>query len=290
MPYSLETKFKITRITKNNINELFADYEIALKIYEDYTPRIIRIHTNEITSWIHKSYKDSFFDLFVFILYLNDTVVGLVMLNYITQHKVVVIKYITLLDSLKSNSMFFPYMGMIRSYISKQELDVNSYLIEVIDNIKDLNKKQANREMAFFKRLMHTTGFKRIDAEYILPPLGLNRPESSAIASVYILNYLQNKHKENSNKVYKYEYLNMVKIIHNCYIKWYQKFLNSNDIIKYSAILVDMYEKIQNEIKNNQIDIEDVYYDEYIDYLNVHIHSDSAVDTSGYFYCKPINK
>ena len=97
MTNQLEHRFSIKRISKTTED----DYIKALRIYNDTTPFEIKTPTNEITYWISKQKINTPFEVYAFILYLNDEVIGLSMTTYVKKTKVVVDEYLAVLEQYR---------------------------------------------------------------------------------------------------------------------------------------------------------------------------------------------
>lgn len=82
-------EFSIRRIHKITDEE----YIEALRIYNESIPFEIRTPTNEINLWLSKNKENNYFEIFVFVLYLDGKLIGLSMTTYLKKSKIMKQKY-----------------------------------------------------------------------------------------------------------------------------------------------------------------------------------------------------
>lgn len=66
-------EFSIRRIHKITDEE----YIEALRIYNETIPFEIRTETNEINFWLSKNKENNYFEIYMFVLYLDGKLIGL---------------------------------------------------------------------------------------------------------------------------------------------------------------------------------------------------------------------
>lgn len=108
MKNELGHKFSIRRVQKATDEEYIA----ALRIYNETTPFEIRTETNEITYWLSQNPDNELFELYMFVLYLDDKMIGLSMTTYIKRTKVVVDEYLAVLVQRIINNCYIKPMPL----------------------------------------------------------------------------------------------------------------------------------------------------------------------------------
>lgn len=135
MKNELGHKFSIRRVQKATDEEYIA----ALRIYNETTPFEIRTETNEITYWLSQNPDNELFELYMFVLYLDDKMIGLSMTTYIKRTKVVVDEYLAVLEQYRINTIFLIYLSLIQSYYKEHNIEYSYYV----------NKQHRNAIISF---------------------------------------------------------------------------------------------------------------------------------------------
>lgn len=238
MSEQLENKFSIRRITKTTDDE----YIKALYVYNDTTPTDIKTNTNEITFWLNKKNESNPFELLLFALYLDDTIIGLSMLCYVKKQRIVIYDYIALIEKYRVNTVFFPFINLLQNYISSHGFDVAYYVVEISNKN---NGKSIDKESILFKKLICLEGFGMIRAKYYTLPLGLSNHESSFEAFVYI------KSNDGLNQISKETFLGIVQAIYyEYYLTWYSALLPPNDLFEYKQKIDACHDSITKQISS----------------------------------------
>ena len=247
MSLDLEYKFSIRRVTKTSDD----DYVKALSIYNGTTPSDIKVGTNEITYWLQEKNSLEAFSLYVFVLHLNEQVVGMAMINYITKRKILIYEYMALKDEFRLNSVFMAFNSLINSYLSTR-LDVAYTVVEISNKYDGTN---IDKESVFFKKIMCMEGFGIIPEKYYTLPLSVEDYEGSFEAFLYI------KSNDIIKKISRETYLEIVNSIYYDYtLPWCSKMLSQEDAEHYKLIVDKMYSNILSA-KNNGGTIEISYPD-----------------------------
>lgn len=221
MKNELGHKFSIRRVQKATDEEYIA----ALRIYNETTPFEIRTETNEITYWLSQNPDNELFELYMFVLYLDDKMIGLSMTTYIKRTKVVVDEYLAVLEQYRINTIFLIYLSLIQSYYKEHNIEYSYYVTE-ISNKNSGN--DINRESQISLKVLCTDEFGKINAPYYTLPLGLDNHESNFEAILYI------KTNDTIKNISKETYLQIVKSIYYDYsYTWYKKFLSTDELQKY---------------------------------------------------------
>lgn len=235
MREQLENKFSIRRIKKSTDEEYFK----ALYVYNDTTPADIKTNTNEITSWLNKIDDGTSFELLLFALYLDDSIIGMAMLCYVKRQRIIIYDYIALIEKYRVNTVFFPFINLLQNYISSHGFDVAYYVVEISNKN---NGKSIDKESILFKKLICLEGFGMIRAKYYTLPLGLNNYESSFEAFIYI------KSNDDLSQISKETFLSIVHAIYyEYYLTWYSALLPPNDLLEYKQKIDACHDSITKQ-------------------------------------------
>ena len=231
-----ENKFVLKPITKSSDE----DYVKALQIYMEETPKEIRTNSNEITYWLDKKNIDKSFEMLIFVLYLDNNLVGFSQITYVKSQQIVILDYISLKSPYRVNSVFLIFLSMIQNFLITSGIQI-TYFIAEIGN-KD-NGTNIDRESAFYKKIICLENYGKVMAKYYNIPLGIDNYESEFEALMYI--------KTNDNIVYinKETFLAIVyAICYEYYYVWYSEFLNDEEIKIYKEKLDKCYNNIRKQV------------------------------------------
>lgn len=235
----LEHKFSIKRVHKTSDDE----YIKALRIYNDTTPFEIKTPTNEITYWIDKQKTSTPFEVYAFVLYLNNEIIGLSMTTYIKKTKIVIDEYLAVLDQYRIQTIFLVYESLIQNYYKENDVEVSFYLTEI--NYKE-SGKEMDRESKISLKMLCIEEYGKIDALYYALPLGLENHESNFIAHIYI------KGVEPIQSISFRTYQDIVESIYYDYwYTWYTVFLVSSELDMYKKIIDKNFDLIKKDLCNN---------------------------------------
>lgn len=218
------------------------EYFKALQIYSDITPTDIKTNTNEITSWLNKKIEGNPFELLLFSLYLDNSLIGLAMLSYVKKQRIVIYDYIALIEKYRVNTVFFPFINLLQNYISLHGFDVAYYVVEISNKN---NGKSIDKESILFRKLICLEGFGMIRAKYYTLPLGLSNHESSFEAFLYL------KSNDELNQISKDTFLSIVQAIYyEYYLTWYSALLVPDELSEYKQKIDACYNSITKQATN----------------------------------------
>lgn len=106
------------------------DFAKALKIYIDQTPADIKTNSNELSNWLMRP-DETHFEVLVFILYCDSEVVGLAMMTYHKQVRVMAYEYIAIENQYSSFASYFSYLDLLNSYSIENGYDVLYWIVEI---------------------------------------------------------------------------------------------------------------------------------------------------------------
>ena len=237
MPNQLEHKFAIRRIVKVTDD----DYINALKIYNDTTPYEIKTPSNEITYWLEKQKTSTPFEIYAFILYLNNDVIGFSMTTYVKSTKIVVDEYLAVYDRYRIQTIFLVFESLIQNYYRDAGIEISYYMTEI--SYKE-SGKEIDRESRISMKMLCIEDYGKIDALYLTLPLGLENHESNFVAYIYI------KGVEPIKSISPKTYLSMVESLYYDYwFVWYSPFLTPSETTVYKKKIDNNFELIKNNIE-----------------------------------------
>ncbi len=235
----LEHKFSIKRVIRTSED----DYIKALRIYNDTTPFEIRTPTNEITYWISKQKVSTPFEIYAFVLYLNDEVIGLSITTYIKTTKIVVDEYLAVYDQYRIQTIFLVYESLIQNYYKETGIEISFYLTEI--SYKE-SGKEMDRESRISLKMLCIEEYGKIEALYYALPLGLENHESNFIAHIYI------KGVEPIQSISPKTYQDIVESIYYDYwYTWYNAVLPSSELEIYKRLIDKNFDLIKKSLVNS---------------------------------------
>ena len=251
----LEHKFSIKRVGKTSDE----DYIKALRIYNDMTPFEIKTPTNEISFWLAKQKVSTPFEIYAFILYLNDNVIGLSITTYIKKTKVVVDEYLAVYDQYRIQTIFLVYESLIQNYYKESGIEIAYYLTEI--SFKD-SGREMDRESRISLKMLCIEEYGKIEALYYALPLGLENHESNFVAHIYI------KGIEPIQSISPRTYQDIVESIYYDYwYIWYCPFLTDSELCMYKKLIDKNFAQIIKSLADNSSSLSVMH--SHCDYLDV---------------------
>lgn len=243
MEYILGNSYKVKLISKNDDEDLLK----ALKIYNDETPPEIKTDTNQILQWIEYDTNNLNFKFMIFVIYLDEEVIGFSEIAYFHKIKTASIDYITFKNGYRVNAVFFAAFSLIQNFMESIGYITDYWLSEISYKNKG---QQIDKESSFLKKLISMENFGMIDMEYYQPSLGELNYESSFEARLYV----KSKASDDLQNLSKLTVLSMVETIYySYYLEWYRLFLSSENLENYKKDLDISFQKIKNSISKDPI-------------------------------------
>lgn len=240
-----ENKFVLKPITKSSDE----DYIKALQIYMEETPKEIRTNSNEITHWLDKKSADISFEMMVFVLYLDNNLIGFSQITYIKSQQIVILDYTSLKPPYRVNSVFLVFLSMIQNYLIASGKQITYYIAEIGNKDEGAN---IDRESVFYKRVICLENYGKVMNKYYNLPLGIDNFESEFESLMYI--------KTNDNIAYinKETFFAIVHAIcYEYYYVWYSDFLNDDELKLYKEKLDKCFYDIKKQSsESSHINIE----------------------------------
>jgi hypothetical protein len=110
------------KLLKTTDDKLYAS---AIKVYSTTTPVSIKTSTNEIAQYVDNPTKDEERRMFFFALLCNTKVVGYAELGYLYATKAIFIDYLSLDNSEKTNSNFYPFLNLLIDNVQENKCEVH---------------------------------------------------------------------------------------------------------------------------------------------------------------------
>lgn len=239
MVNQLEHRFSIKRVVKTSED----DYIKALRIYNDTTPFEIKTPTNEITYWLNKQKVSTPFEIYAFILYLNDEVIGLSMTTYVKKTKIVVDEYLAVFEQYRIQTIFLVYESLIQNYYKETGIEISYYITEISHKESG---KEMDRESRISLKMLCIEEYGKIEALYYALPLGLENHESNFIAHIYIKGIVP------IQSISPKTYQDIVdSIYYDYWYTWYNAILPFSEMEIYKKIIDKNFESIKKSLTNN---------------------------------------
>jgi hypothetical protein len=255
---------------KHISSALDKDFIAALKIYSDTTPTVIATNTNELASWVSFDKNDCFVPM-QFALKFNDAVVGYAFVAYIKSTKVAIIDYVALEDAFRLNTIFLAFVNLLQSYVRGKTQ--SKYFVVEISNRG--NGKMLDRESLLFRKLLCLEGFCKVDYKYSTPQFGLENPETSLEAYLYV------QSNDSVHSMKKETFIQIVSSIQSYYTQWFGRFLTPIELQAYEKILHNWFENIKKTAIATEGDVLP---------FNCPLLSDGIEKTHGYIAPTPFKK
>lgn len=215
-----------------------ADFLKALKIYDNVTPVTIKTDPNDFIYWI-----DNFVEQFrinIFKIYCNETLIGMTMTSYLSQTKTMILEYIAVEKSYRKNVVYLSCLNLLGQYFNEEKSYSINYWVTDINN--DNDGQGADSESKMFQVILDIEGYKKIDAPFKTPSLGMT--DVSGFEG-----YIMIKSTDDVKSLSKAIYGGLVKsIFFDYYFQWYQKLLSKNDFSKYQNELISTYKKLEKSL------------------------------------------
>ena len=218
------------------------DFIGALKIYQHSIPHEQKTNSSEISYWIDNVKSFSIGKLFFFGLKLNNQIIGYAELAYIKRDRILIIDYITLEESYKTNSGFYTFYSLIINYIKEKNIDFDFVTKEVLCRYNEtyIHKEDVTK--------YELENFKVINSLYIQPQLEPNNAESEkdALLMICMRGSLEGYLKKDA-------YMNIVAAIYEYYRMWDVPFYSDKEKYNFSINTEKNKKRILESIKTDKI-------------------------------------
>lgn len=245
----MEVNYRIKYVTSIRDKDLTN----ALDIYIHSIDEQSDTSTSEIRAYIQDKYQEER-QMFFYILYANNQVVGYAEYGYLPTTKVLFIDYIC--TNPRNHTYFYNFYHMIFEDIRERLKRKNEYIKYIVTELslkKDNDDIYIDKDSNYFRQLLTMEEFKILKAPYYQPALNSMNLECSLEFNIAI-KPLINGVFTNTN-LEKEFYLDLVKdIYYKHYALWYKHFRDSNVVEEHINSLL---ERINKEFPHS-ITIDDI--------------------------------
>ena len=229
------------------------DLTEALDIYIHTIDEGSETSTIQIRDYIQNKYNDKR-EMFFYILYVNNTVVGFAEYGYLPQSEVLLIDYICTIP--RNHTYFYNFYQMLFEDISgllKKKSNYIKYIITELSLKKDDGNKYIDVDSNYYRQLLTMEGFKILRTPYYQPYCNMKGELSISDFNLVIKPLINGLFPKTNIDATFYQEI-MTDIYMNHYAAWYEKYMNPNDVNQFFNNLLDRVKKDFT----NKIEIDDI--------------------------------
>lgn len=229
------------------------DLAEALNIYIHTVDEGSETSTVQIRDYIQNKYNDKR-EMFFYILYVNNTVVGFAEYGYLPKSEVLLIDYIC--TSPRNHTYFYNFYQMLFEDISgllKKKSNYIKYIITELSLKKDDENKYIDVDSNYYRQLLTMEGFKILRTPYYQPYCNMKGELSISDFNLVIKPLINGLFPKTNIDATFYQEI-MTDIYMNHYAAWYVKYMNPNDVNQFFNNLLD---RVKKEF-TNKIEIDDI--------------------------------
>lgn len=229
------------------------DLTEALDIYIHTIDEGSETSTIQIRDYIQNKYNDKR-EMFFYILYVNNKVVGFAEYGYLPQSKVLLIDYIC--TRPRNHTYFYNFYQMLFEDISGLLKKKNNYIKYIITELslkKDDENKYIDVDSNYYRQLLTMEGFKILRTPYYQPYCNMKGELSISDFNLVIKPLINGLFPKTNIDATFYQEI-MTDIYINHYAAWYEKYMKPNDVNQFFNNLLD---RVKKEF-TNKIEIDDI--------------------------------
>lgn len=231
---TMEVNYRIKIVSSAKDRDLIK----ALDIYIHSVDEQSDTSTSEIRTYIQEKFQEER-QMFFYILYANNQVVGYAEYGYLPKTSVLFIDYIC--TNPRNHTFFYNFYHMIFEDISERLQRKNQYIKYIVTELslkKDNDDVYIDKDSNYFRQLLTMEEFKILKAPYYQPALNssnLNQPLEFNIAIKPLINGVFTNTNLDKNF-----YINLVNdIYYNHYALWYNHFKDSSIVDSHIKVLFE---------------------------------------------------
>lgn len=216
---TMEVNYRIKIVSSAKDRDLIK----ALDIYIHSVDEQSDTSTSEIRTYIQEKFQEER-QMFFYILYANNQVVGYAEYGYLPKTSVLFIDYIC--TNPRNHTFFYNFYHMIFEDVSERLQRKNQYIKYIVTELslkKDNDDVYIDKDSNYFRQLLTMEEFKILKAPYYQPALNssnLNQPLDFNIAIKPLINGVFTNTNLDKNF-----YIDLVNdIYYNHYALWYKHF------------------------------------------------------------------
>lgn len=229
------------------------DLTEALDIYIHTVDEGSETSTIQIRDYIQNKYNDKR-EMFFYILYVNNAVVGFAEYGYLPQSEVLLIDYIC--TKPRNHTYFYNFYQMLFEDISeflKKKSYYIKYIITELSLKKDAENKYIDVDSNYYRQLFTMEGFKILRTPYYQPYCNMKGELFISDFNLVIKPLINGLFPKTNIDATFYQEI-MADIYMNHYAAWYEKYMNPNDVNQFFTNLLD---RVKKEF-TNKIEIDDI--------------------------------
>mgnify|MGYP003293082395 CR=1 FL=1 len=245
----MEVNYRIKIVSSAKDKDLIK----ALDIYIHSVDEQSDTSTSEIRTYIQEKFQEDR-QMFFYILYANNQIVGYAEYGYLPKTSVLFIDYIC--TNPRNHTFFYNFYHMIFEDVSKRLQRKNQYIKYIVTELslkKDNDDVYIDKDSNYFRQLLTMEEFKILKAPYYQPALNtsiIREPLEFNIAIKPLINGVFT-----NTTLEKSFYIDLISdIYHNHYALWYNHFTDNKIVTEHIKTLL---EKIENEFPNGIV-IDDI--------------------------------
>lgn len=235
----MEVNYRIKIVSSAKDRDLIK----ALDIYIHSVDEQSDTSTSEIRTYIQEKFQEER-QMFFYILYANNQVVGYAEYGYLPKTSVLFIDYIC--TNPRNHTFFYNFYHMIFEDVSERLQRKNQYIKYIVTELslkKDNDDVYIDKDSNYFRQLLTMEEFKILKAPYYQPALNssnLNQPLEFNIAIKPLINGVFTNTNLDKNF-----YINLVNdIYYNHYALWYNHFKDSSIV---ESHIKGLFERVVKE-------------------------------------------
>lgn len=229
------------------------DLTEALDIYIHTIDEGSETSTIQIRDYIQNKYNDKR-EMFFYILYVNNAVVGFAEYGYLPQNEVLLIDYIC--TSPRNHTYFYNFYQMlfedIRGLLKKKNYFIK-YIITELSLKKDNDNKYIDVDSNYFRQLLTMEGFKILRTPYYQPYCDMEGKLSITEFNLVIKPLINGLFPKTYINAQFYQQI-MTDVYMNHYAAWYEKYMDPKEV---NQFFINLLGRVKKEF-TNKIEFDDV--------------------------------
>lgn len=229
-------KIKLIRSVKDK------DLTEALDVYIHTIDEGSETSTTQIRDYIQNKYNDKR-EMFFYILYVNNAVVGFAEYGYLPKSEVLLIDYIC--TNPRNHTYFYNFYQMLFEDVNELLKKKNYYMKYIVTELslkKDNENKYIDVDSNYFRQLLTMEGFKILRTPYYQPYCNMKGELSLTEFNLFLKPLINGLFSKTYIDETIYQEI-MTDIYMNHYAAWYEKYMNPKDVNQFFTNLLDRTKK-----------------------------------------------
>lgn len=221
-----------------------ASFDKAIRIYCDTTGGGVKTDASQIVYWAER--KDAEFSragdqVHVLGLLHNQEIVGLALVFYVGERRLVVADHIAITPTSRSMTAFDRFCDLIERY-ARDEMPFVDYFVAEVSI--DINEADPLLNAETLTRLLQIKGFRVVDCTYQTPSADTRAPYRAISAKLLL-------HTASESKISTDRLIEVIRAMHNgLYKNWYKPFAQEYE--KYCLHLEQIESTVTRQLGNTE--------------------------------------